>query len=501
MLPDRAVLLAAAAGLALGAGQVPWSIWPLALIGLALGLALAAAAPTPRQGAVRVLALGLGHFALSLSWIVEPFLVDAARHGWMAPLALVAMSAGFAGFWALGAWAGLGLVRGCGPGLRMLAVALGLGVADLVRSHLFGGFPWVLLGHIWLETPVVQTAAIWGAPGLGLLTLGVALTLARLGACAQRRGLWAAGVVALTLLPWLWGGARLGQPLPPDTGAKVRLVQPDADQALKWDPAARETFWQRLLAGTAAPMPDGGRPDLIIWPESAVPFLLNDSAPERLRIAQAAAGAQVLLGIQRSEGFRYFNTMALLDPAGEVAATYDKHHLVPFGEFIPFGDQMLAWFGITAFAAQEGAGFTPGPGPLLIDTRAGAILPLICYEAVFPAAIRAAPARPAALVQATNDAWFGRLSGPYQHLSLARLRAVEFGLPMLRAANTGVSAVIDARGRVLTSLGLGAEGHLDAPLPAALPPTPYARFGDGPVHLALMAALAALLLVRRRNRH
>lgn len=283
-------------------------------------------------------------------------------------------------------------------------------------------------------------------------------------------------------------------------------MQPDARQDLKWDPEARAIFWQRLLAGTQAPTKQGGRPDLIVWPESAVQFLLEDSAEERAQIAQAAGGAQVLLGIQRSQDMRYFNAMALLDPAGNILSVYDKHHLVPFGEYIPFGDLMLAWFGVEAFAARLGAGFTPGPGPALMSAgRVGNIVPLICYEVVFAGAIRAAGVRPDVLVQATNDAWFGKISGPYQHLALARLRAVEFGLPMLRAANTGISAVIDARGRVLAQLDLDQQGHLDAALPGALPPTPYARWGDLPVYLVVLLGWVVLVwrarvAVRLRNR-
>ena len=380
----------------------------------------------------------------------------------------------------------------------MGAVALGLAGADLLRSHLFGGFPWVLLGHIWLETPALHSAAVWGAPGLGLFTQAAALALAlaaRPDGAAGLRARLGAGALGLGLvaLPLALGALLGARPIPvPDiVQLPVRIVQPNADQALKWDPAAREIFWQRLLAA-GAPLGSSGQGTLVIWPESAVPFFLEDSAPERAAIATAAAGAEVLLGIQRMEGLRYFNTLALLDPTGAVAAVYDKHHLVPFGEFMPFGDQLAAWFGITAFAAQEGAGFTPGPGPHLIETVAGPILPLICYEAVFPGVIRAAPARPRALVIATNDAWFGTLSGPYQHLSLARLRAAEFGLPVLRAANTGISAVIDARGRVLEQLPLGVHGHLDAVLPVALPPTPYARWGDWPMLALLLGAIVWL---------
>ncbi|MBD3766142.1 MAG: apolipoprotein N-acyltransferase, partial [Rhodobacterales bacterium] len=178
---------------------------------------------------------------------------------------------------------------------------------------------------------------------------------------------------------------------------------------------------------------------------------------------------------------------------------YDKHHLVPFGEYMPAGDLAYGMFGIAAFAAQQGAGYSPGPGARVLDLGGalGRVLPLICYEAVFPQDLHAAPERADWILQVTNDAWFGRWSGPFQHLAQARLRAVEQGLPLIRVANTGVSAVIDARGRVLRALPLGEAGFLDAALPAALPAPPHARWGDGPLVL-LLAGLGLGLAVRRR---
>ncbi|WP_010138670.1 apolipoprotein N-acyltransferase, partial [Oceanicola sp. S124] len=213
-----------------------------------------------------------------------------------------------------------------------------------------------------------------------------------------------------------------------------------------------------------------------------------------------AQGSALAVGIQRREGARYYNSLAVLDTSGAVHDVYDKHHLVPFGEYLPLGDQ-LARLGIRAFAAQEGFGYSAGPGADLLQIPGiGATLPLICYEAIFPRDIRAAPSRPDLLLQVTNDAWFGSLSGPYQHLAQARLRAVENGLPMIRVANTGVSALISADGAVLDSLALNTQGTLDVALPPPSAPTPYSRSGDLP---ALLLALLLLLsplsgLIHRR---
>jgi apolipoprotein N-acyltransferase len=285
----------------------------------------------------------------------------------------------------------------------------------------------------------------------------------------------------------------------PETGRApvLRLIQPNAAQHLKWDPDMALQFFARQIEFTAAPADP--RPDLIIWPETAVPTWLDNAGPAFARISDAAGNTPVVLGIQRQDAFRAFNSLVVLDGAGQVTDLYDKHHLVPFGEYLPFGS-LLNGLGLSAFTAQGGFGYSAGPGARVLDLGGlGKALPLICYEAIFPQDVRAAPERPDWLLQITNDAWFGRLSGPYQHLAQARLRAVEQGLPMVRVANTGVSAVIDARGRVLDALPLNEAGFLDARLPPPLPATVYARLGDAPVAGFLGLGLLVLAGIRRKN--
>jgi len=484
---------ALAAGVAAAAGQAPLGLWPLTLAGLALLCALVARAGGPRRAAGLAWLGGTGHFAAAMSWIVEPFLVDAARHGWMAPFALVLMSGGLALFWgAAGAVAGA--LRG--PMARVLGFAAALALAELARGYLLTGLPWAAPGHVWIDTPLAQLAVLAGASGLTALTLlAAALPVAARG---PRAGAAAVALAAAVLgAGWLWGAARLDTPSADRGDAPlIRIVQPNAAQHLKWRPDMARLFFQRQIDLTAASGPT--RPDLVIWPETAVPFLLNHPGEGLARIAAAAGGAPVALGIQRTEGFRAYNSLAVIDAAGAPLAVYDKFHLVPFGEYIPFGD-MLAQVGITAFAAREGNGYSPGPGAAILDLGPGlgTVQPLICYEAVFPQDLRAAPARPDWLLQVTNDGWFGTLTGPYQHFAQARLRAIEQGLPLLRAANTGISAVVDARGRVVEALPLGAIGRIDAALPPAGPPTPYARAGDLPLAALLAAALLAIASICR----
>ncbi|HMO72892.1 MAG TPA: apolipoprotein N-acyltransferase [Paracoccaceae bacterium] len=454
---------------------------------------LVARARGARAAAAAGLWAGAGHFGLALSWIVEPFLIDAPRHGWMAPFALVLMAFGLGLFWA-GAAALAALARG--GAARALAFAATLTGAEALRGVAFTGFPWAQPGHAFIDTPVAQVAALAGPLALTLL----AVTAAALPVAARLAGTAVSAAILATA--WGWGAVRLAlpDPPPPDPAPVLRLVQPNAEQAAKWDPDLARRHFDTLLALTEPPVA-GLAPDLVIWPETALPYTIDRVPQAVAEIAEAAGGAPVAAGVQRTDGgLRAWNSLAVIGPGGTVGPVYDKHHLVPFGEYIPFGDLMADWFGLRAFAAQDGAGYSAGPGPTLLDLgpQLGTALPLICYEAVFPAIPRRAGARPGWIVQVTNDAWFGTLTGPYQHLAQSRLRAVEQGLPLVRVANTGVSAVIDARGRMLQSLPLGQRGVIDAPLPGALPATPYARRGGWPAALAVAFLLAAAALVQRR---
>ncbi|OYX44767.1 MAG: apolipoprotein N-acyltransferase [Rhodobacterales bacterium 32-67-9] len=482
-------------GAGVAAGQAPWALWFVALPALGLLTALVAGELRAVQRIWLGWAGGAGYGAAALFWIVEPFLIDVARHGWMAPFALFLMAAGMGVFWAPAAGiAGLGR----GGGGRALGFALGLAMTDLARGYLFTGFPWALVGHVWIATPVMQAAAWIGPVGLSALTT-LAVALPFLGVGFAMRATLAALSAAVLGGIWAAGEVRLAQEeRPREPAIRVRLVQPDADQRLKWEGDWWQVFLDRLLVASGEP---AEKPlDLIVWPETAVPYLLDQSGAFFTdELAPAARGVPVATGIQRSEGVRYFNSLVVTDRDGQVAGLYDKWHLVPFGEYIPLAD-VAARFGIAAFAAQQGYGYTAGPGARVLDLgAAGKVLPLICYEAVFPQDLNAAPERADWILQITNDGWFGKIAGPYQHLAQARLRAVEQGLPFLRAANTGVTAVIDAKGRVLTSVPLNTEGWIDADVPPALAPTLYARTGDLPATILLALSLLTLAAVRARQ--
>lgn len=470
-------------------GQAPWGVWPLSLAMLAAVFALFRQEPGWRRAALLGWVAGTGYFLVALSWIVEPFLVDPVRHGWMAPFAVLFLSAGMALFWALA----LGAARRLGGGAPAFAGMFIL--AEALRGWIFTGFPWAQLGHVLIDTDLRFWASIGGPHLLSALVLAGGVGLWQVVAGSR-----AVGAALLAVFAALYAGGALLMPAAdtPGDAPLVRLVQPNAAQHEKWDPAMMPIFFDRQLRFTAAPGQDR-RPDLIVWSETAIPTLLNHADATLAAIAEAAQGSPVMLGLRRVEGARIFNSAVVIDDLGLVTALYDKHHLVPFGEYMPFGD-LLARLGIHGLAAEEGRGYSAGPGPRLIDLGAlGKGLPLICYEGVFPRNISDVQGRADVILLVTNDAWFGQVSGPYQHLAQARLRSAEQGLPMVRVANTGVSAVIDGAGRVVAHIPLGEAGWKDVALPAPRAPTVYARTGDLPMLvLAAFGALAGLLWRKRR---
>ena len=464
-------------------GQAPLGFWWATLAALAGLVWLLERMPDARSALLAGLWAGAGYFGLALNWIIEPFLVDAAATGWMAPFAVILLSIGLGLFW--GGAAALAK-RFASPALGFVAAFCGL---EWLRGVIFTGFPWAMLGHVWIGTPLDQLAALGGPSLLSLVTL--------LAAALPVLWRWNGAALSLALLAaglgfGLW---RLDQPLPAPGELTLRLVQPNAEQAAKWEAARAQEFLNRLLTLTVK----DGAADLTIWPETAVPYMLEYSPEVADMIVAASAGRPVVAGIQREEAGRFYNSLRVLEGEGTETARYDKAHLVPFGEYIPFGDLAYAWFGLKAFAAQAGNTYSAGPGPRVLDLgRFGNVLPLICYEAIFPRDVNAMPDRADWMLQITNDAWFGTLTGPFQHFAQARLRAVEQGLPLIRVANTGVTAVVDAHGRVVNELPFGEMAALDVHIPGALPPTPYSRWGDGPVAL-LLAGLAVVAFAGRRK--
>ena len=461
-------------------GQAPLYLWPCSLITLILFFKNLTEAPlTGWKPFTKSWLFGFGYFLITMNWIVEPFLVEVASYGWLAPFALIAMAGGLSFFWALGAYLGYIMFN------TVLGIALGIGFSEVARGFVLTGLPWGLIGYIWTDTPIAQSAAFVGVYGLTFSTIFLSASASLLG---NNRGYSLAIFYLLAIIGgvWLAGSLRVTAPSYSESAKTIRLSQPNAPQEQKWDPDFSSVFFERQLKSTSAEP----KPDLVIWPETTlpVPFEMANSLVKKL--SEVADGTPVLLGSLRYEGNNYFNSIIYFDETGTAVSIYDKHHLVPFGEYLPF-ENFLVENGFRNADTLFGAGLLAGPGPKIIDIKdLGKVMPLICYEAVFPQDVGATSERADVIVQLTNDAWFGRISGPQQHLSKAQMRSIEQGLPLIRVANTGISGLIDPFGRVQAFLPLNEAGFLDIRVPEALPASIYSRFG-----LRVVACLALLLFV------
>jgi apolipoprotein N-acyltransferase len=464
----RADLVALASGAVSALALPPLFVLPTLLIGIPVLLCLIRGADGPMTAARRGWWFGFGLHLVGLYWITEAILIEAARFWWLVPFAVPALSAVLAVFIAVPAvvawWAR--------PGWRAAFTLAGAWVlADLARQFVATGFPWNLLGSVWefpgrLGDIMIQPASLIGAHGLTLVTVLLA-SLPLLGWA------WRTGGLALLALWVGFGVVRLDQPMPPAPDLTVLLIQGNVAQGQKWDRTLMVAIFRRYLALTRQAVAEaGGHPAVVVWPETASPALLQTDAEARQLIAEAADGAPVLAGSVRfDEAGRPRNSLFALGANGVIEGIYDKWHLVPFGEYqpdwLPVGIQVV-----------PGGGFARGPGPRTLHIPG---LPpvgaLICYEAIFPSEVIDPNDRPDWMVNITNDAWFGNSTGPRQHLAAARLRAVEEGLPLMRAANTGISAGFDAKGHELGRLNPGITGVLQVALPSALPVPLYARVG------------------------
>ena len=533
------ILIAFLAGAASTLALPPTNIWPVPFVTFPVLVWLVDGAAGTRLGGVLAAAsagwwFGFGYFLAGLYWLGHAFLVDAKTFGWLLPFAVTALPAAMAIYTALG----LALARAIWTrgATRILALAVALTLAEWLRGHLFSGFPWntygyALISPLWLA----QGAALIGIWGLTFLAVAIYASPAALAdARTDTTRPWVApalsGVVIAALA--IYGAARLaGTSTNYVEGVHLRIMQPNLQQDDKFNYARKQQVMDRYLALSDrkdGPQSTGLRGVThLIWPESAFPFFLTREPDVLAQIsALLPKGTVLITGAIRapdSRGVvnRAYNSIYVIGDDGSILSVYDKVHLVPFGEYLPFQD-LLERLGLEQLTKVRG-GFIPGerrqnqPAP-----GAPNFLPLVCYEIIF--ASDAVPhseqpnwlyrhlgryfdwpfvagngARPGWLLNLTNDGWFGASAGPYQHFQQARVRAIEEGLPLVRAANTGISAVVDPLGRVVASLPLGVEGILDAALPQPLAPTLYARLGDAPAGLMVLGGLGWVMLSRRRR--
>lgn len=514
----RKRLIALAAGASGALALAPFDLWPLIALPMTIAVWLidGSVAETTfgrfRAAAAAGWWWGFGFFLAGLWWLGSAFLVEADKFAWAIPLGVVALPAFLAVFPALG----FGLARLAWPAgaVRILMLAAALTASEWLRGHVLTGFPWnvygmMLAGPLWLS----QFASVVGLYGMTLLAIAIGAAPAALGTAEGGRRRWRAPVLALLALSALaaFGAWRVpAGPAPLVAGVKLRLMQPNLAQDAKFSARNGEAILNQYLAlsDRATGPTTLGVQDVthLIWPESAFPFLLGRTPAALSRIgALLPSNTTLITGAARAgEGLPgesrppIFNSVQVVNDEGVIVSSYDKVHLVPFGEYLPpVLDRLIRSLGLSEFVSVPG-GFAAGSRRAAMSIRGlPPVAPLICYEIVFPAAAMPEQGpRPGLMLNLTNDGWFGQTTGPYQHLAQARLRAIEEGLPLVRVANTGISAVVDGHGRIIASLPLGTEGVLDSGLPRSLPVTIYAQFGDL-ILCGLILAFLGVIRIRR----
>jgi apolipoprotein N-acyltransferase len=481
----------------------PFNLWPILFVAIPIVIIFLQGMTRRDLRAPFLLGwlFGFGYFLFAFHWIGFAFLVDQKDYLWMMPFAVGGLSAAMAIYW------GLAFVCVTLSGFKRLSLvmifAAALGIAEILRGVLFTGFPWAAPG---LASDgmgaVAQTASVWGMWGLTVLIILWAGTWPIIfDVHSPRLQRFLAALIMLTFaLSWAWGSWRLRDAVVADVaGVNIRVVQPNISQDDKWRDENVRRIFDQLLEMSARPSLNGKVFTHFVWPESAVPFLIDESEGGKAEVATLLGPDRILVtGALRREKSgngiadddKVFNSVLTLDGRGEVVAHYDKWRLVPGGEFLPF-EWLLKPLGFRKVVTVPGS-FTAGSGPQTFDLPGAPPVGFsICYEAIFPDHLVDAQRRPGWLVNVTNDGWFGNSTGPYQHLAQARLRAIEQGLPLVRAANTGISAVIDPYGRFVAKLKLGQEGLIDVALPQGLPLTFFAAHGQSTVFSMLLLLCAA----------
>lgn len=490
-------------GIALGAGALsalampPFFAFPILWITLpALVWLIDGAVGETRRGRVRRLRpafavgwwFGFGYFLAGLWWVGNAFLEEPDQFGWLLPVAVLGLPAGLALFWGLGT--ALAQILWTDDWRRIFALAAGLGAAEWLRGNVLSGFPWNAIGYaLTAGEALMQSAALFGLYGLDVVAVLIFAAPAVLAPAVEGRrrnillpslalvslaGLGAYGIIRLshadaTFVP----------------GVTVRIVQPALEQLQKWDPTQKDTIlstYFHLSAPDDRPLKPG---TLLVWPESAFPFPLTEDPGTLAAIAELLPPqATLVTGAYREEFMptgptRFYNSIYVIADDGTISGAYDKVHLVPFGEYLPFVDWLESadWLDRLGIRQLVPYGFSAGPARRALSLASGvSFLPLICYESIFSGALLDDGPRPDFMLNVTNDGWFGRTTGPYQHFHQARVRSVEEGLPLVRAANTGISAVVDAYGRSISQSRLGESTMIEASLPNSTTQPFYAQW-------------------------
>jgi apolipoprotein N-acyltransferase len=488
-------LIAFVAGLASATGFAPLDLWPVTIAAFALWMWLVADAPNLRGAMARGWWFGLGHFITGMNWIAGSFRYQETMPVWLGWVAVVALALYLAVYPAAAA----GLAWRWGRKDKKVCVLLYAAawiVTEYLRATLFTGYAWNPLGVAMVPTPGDGVAMIIGTYGLSGCVILVA------GALMHRRRIvgFPAALAILLLAGWL---TTLAAGDPGRSERLVRVVQPNIGQQTKHDETFDEVNWSKLAGLTGEP---GPQPRLILWPEAAVPYFLEEEGWARARIAGLMGPKDIVLTggdsfVWDKSGKKIIaahNALFAVRPDSTLIARYDKAHLVPYGEYLPMRP-LLSAIGLSRLVPGD-VDFWPGPGPRSIALPGfGKVGVQICYEIIFSGEVIDPENRPDFLFNPSNDSWFGGWGSP-QFVAQARLRAIEEGMPVVRATPTGISAVIDSNGAVLVALPTGKAGMIQTTLPKAAAPTLFARFGNTlPFGFALtLIGFAVALRVRRR---
>jgi len=425
-------------GTLLALGHAPFNLWFLSIGAIFLCFLDIVKQRKRSDIALYVMLLGIGYFILTLNWIAEPFFVDFRSHAWIAPFAIFFISVAMAFFWYAFSYI-------FAPFGARWALLLGMATAEYFRSFVLTGFPWGTIASLFVNTPLGQLLSIFGPFGLGLFVFVLVMYLIFLVETKQFPSV-VVGIFVLSLL-FFWGFQRQNHEVF-FTDKTILLVQPNAPQSEKWDENLAPVFFNRMIEATE----QANDVNLIVWPESAIFKPLNYADDLLDAINEASSGVPVVFGALRYDENGNLRNSLVLNKSTDQQLVYDKSILVPFGEYLPFSG-LLGNLGLNSMVNSYGSSFTKGHGADLIEVEPDLYFqPLICYEAIFPSILRATPNRADLIIQITNDAWFGRFSGPYQHLEILKMRAIETGIPVARSANTGISAVISANGKIIDSL-------------------------------------------------
>ncbi len=468
--------------------MAPYYIVPFLCVGLSILVYTINQEKRPLKAALYGASFGMGFGIFSMGWLANALMIDNGAVAWAIPFCWLGMGLLFAIFYAFPTF----LATLYPTGLRrFLAFAAWFVVFEWIRSWIFTGFPWNLIGSCWGGMlPILQTASVIGIYGLSFITVLVCGS----GAFWPKwKPIFMAGcTLGVISLLGVW---RLYDAHQDNVwGIQLRLVQPNIAQTLKWDPQSADDNYSKILRLSRT---NNEKITHVIWPEAAVHFLIDQDEAERLRLMSAVKQESILItgGLRGAnpQKRQLANSIFILDDLANIKGYYDKSHLVPFGEYIP-----LREFIPLDKVVPIGGDLMPGSGlrTMPIPKAPPASL-LVCYEAIFSGKVVRRDKRPAWMINVSNDAWYGMSAGPYQHFDMARMRAIEEGLPMARAANNGISAVIDGYGRIIASLDLGEEGVVDAPLPKALSATFYAKTGPYPI---LILALVFIIFCAKRRK-